>query len=102
MEKDSEESCADIELSVPRQVSAACTESSVFYNGRVESGSAVIEDQAEDGPVATTIERAVTPCNTALAPQACTCVGCTDYCKPNQPLEAVQSKLTQTHASKVK
>jgi len=60
----------------------------------------VIEDRVEDGPVATTIERALTPYNTALASQACTCVGCTDYSKPNQPLEVAQSKLTKAHASK--
>jgi len=51
VEKDSGEICVDIELSVPPQVSGTCTQSFVFfYSARVESGSAVIEDRAEDGP----------------------------------------------------
>ena len=95
--EDSEGSSADLELSVA-QVSyiSDLEEGSIVNNARAKS-DLVIEDHGV--PVNTCIDR-VPECSSTLVPQPCTCVGCTDYNKSNQPLEVAQSKLIQSHASK--
>ena len=62
-------------------------EGSLSNNDNVQS-DLVIDDRMEDSPVDT-----ANVCSTLLVPQPCTCVGCTDYIKPNQPQEVAQSRV---------
>ena len=63
------------------QVSDNSEEDSTVNNARVQS-DLVIEDHGV--PVDTCIDE-VPKCSIALVLQPCTCVGCTDYSKSNQP-----------------
>ena len=68
-----------------------------FSNNDNVHGDLVIDDQMEDSPVDT-----VNVCSTLLVPQPCTCAGCTDYTKPNQPQEVAQSRATQSQGKAVR
>jgi len=96
--QDFKDSFGDIELSVPQL--SAC-------NSDVEGSQSIVnvneQTAIEDWgtSVSTSVNKSVnrvTACSTAPASQSCTCVGCTDYNQPNQPLEVAQSKLIQSYA----
>ena len=94
--KASEGSSVDLELSVAQVSDNFILEEGSRVNNTCAQSDLVIEDHGV--PVDTCIDE-VSECRTALVPQPCTCVGCTDYTKSNQPLEVAQSK---SHASKEK
>ena len=88
--EDSEGSSADLALSVPRVCdnSDFSLEEGFIVNNTCAQSNPVVEDHRVpvDTRVDTCIDE-VPECSTALVQQPCTCVGCTDYSKSNQPLE---------------
>jgi len=69
-----------------RQCYCNDVQESSFSNNDNVHGDLMIDDQMEDSPVDT-----ANACSTLLVPQPCTCAGCTDYTKPNQPQEVSSS-----------